>query len=134
VNDGYGAMILCAPSSTSDTCKDVFTAFGSLASANSTPEVLYGHFPRVWASHVRVRHQQGNTFLLDLTTPYPQGFGADTSPFEVLAGTAPIVFELSADEEGVVGFGLFGVDGDGVVPPLGNATVEDVADVWFKRV
>jgi hypothetical protein len=134
-NDGYGTISFCTRSSTEDACKDVLSAFGSLANVNSTSDVLYASYPRVWASHARGVRQQGNLFALSMITLFPQGYGDDKSPFEVPSGaTFPAEFEVDADGKSVRGFGLYGILSKSITSHGGNLTVEDVADVWFKRV
>ncbi|KAF9233585.1 hypothetical protein BU15DRAFT_35877, partial [Melanogaster broomeanus] len=84
-NAGYGTFTLCAPSSASSYCTKVQSDFTTVDDARgvSAPSLeLLAEWPRMWASHVRMRYQRGSIFNIDFTTLFPHGYGKDVTPFE----------------------------------------------------
>lgn len=139
-NPGYGSFTLCAPSSASSYCADLrsnFTAVDSIQGSPSPSGELLAEWPRIWSSHVRMRARRGATFEFYLTTPYPNGFGKDGTPFERLdVGARERWAEFVAEDGEVVGFGLSGLVGEMTerVRKHASGTVQDRAEVWFDKV
>ncbi|KAG1720360.1 uncharacterized protein EDB91DRAFT_1281425 [Suillus paluster] len=77
-NPGYGVLSFCSPSSSSSYCRDVISDFTAVdaaqSSAPNSPQLLAA-WPRVWASHIRAVHQSGNTFSVQYTSLFPEGYG-----------------------------------------------------------
>ncbi|KAF7325850.1 Zn(2)-C6 fungal-type domain-containing protein [Mycena kentingensis (nom. inval.)] len=70
---------------------------------------LYTHFPRFWGSHMRfspLDKSDDYEHAVTLTTLFPEGFGADTSPFEDATERFRAKFAVGEDGE-VVGMGFF---------------------------
>ncbi|EIW63119.1 beta-lactamase/transpeptidase-like protein [Trametes versicolor FP-101664 SS1] len=145
---GYGTLTLCAPSAASNasttatntttasaSCPDVLAAFASLG---PVAPGLYGAYPRVFATHVRLAPLPSDSeFALTLTALFPHGYGADTRAFELWEtgeSEGRVRFEQGAD--GVpVGFALF-IDDEAVAARRRRkgGDVREAADAWFARV
>jgi len=142
-NPGYGSFTLCSPSSPSPSnyCTQVHSDFSIVdhaqdTSASVSNQDLLAAWPRVWSSHVRMRHQDDLVFDLYLTSLYPDGYGKDTMPFakEKGIGTVDAVAEFVVEEGRVVGFGLSGFVGQVTERARTYEGVRDQAEVWFDRV
>ncbi|TDL29088.1 beta-lactamase/transpeptidase-like protein [Rickenella mellea] len=79
---GYGSFTLCPPNGTSFYCKEVLADFDPVDSAHRetrgpSPTVpqLFGAWERMWGSHIRLLHYEGNIFNTSLTTLFPKGYG-----------------------------------------------------------
>lgn len=155
-NSGYGSFTLCASSSTSDYCTEVLSNFTTVDShipssrsassaryrARNSAKELYASFPRVWASHLRFVHLEGQKFIIEATNLFPEGYGKDKSPFEAMADddTSGVIVEFvvgdeNDDAKGVKGFGMVGlIEGKTArTKRVGGSSVQDRADVWFDR-
>jgi len=134
-NPGYGTFTFCDPSSSSLYCQQVITDFAIVDAAQpnapSSPQLLTA-WPRFWGSHTRAVHQSGNKFLFYCTTLFPEGYGRDSTPFEMetLRATAEFVVE----DGKVVGFGLFDMVGQVTERERTHTTVKNRADVWFDQI
>ncbi|KAG2141556.1 beta-lactamase/transpeptidase-like protein [Suillus cothurnatus] len=96
---------------------------------------LLAAWPRIWASHIRGVHQSGNTFNVQYTSLYPEGYGRDTTPFETAEiGTSEATAEFVVEDGKVVGFGLVGLVGQLTERERTHTTVKDRAEVWFDKV
>ena len=145
-NAGYGSFTLCAPASTSHHCSRVLSTFDAIDStkphASATgKEILYIAWPRIGTSHLRfVRLNEGgdgNVFSMQPTNLYPEGYGKDETPFETaLDGVNPegatVQFVIERGE--VTGFGLTGFVGEVTERERLGSTVEEKAEVWFRKV
>lgn len=140
-NEGYGAITLCAPSSDSFYCNDVFGDFAPFRPdpAVSSP-MLLAAYPRVWTTHVRMIPCDGETFDLGFTALFPHGYGRNTSAFETFEtgdaeGQAVFVVEEKNGKKTVKGFGLL-IDQDAVAERkrMIGTSVEQYADAWFEKV
>jgi hypothetical protein len=135
---GYGTWVLCSTGRPSSACRHVLSAFekkdGRLAD-----DAIYGYFrsPTLLAKEIRLAARKDRTsFMLHATTLFPDGYGADSAPFEVdlLAGAAVQArFQLNGDGS-IRGFGLFGLAGPVLEREREMETIEGQAEVWFNRV
>ncbi|KAI5119180.1 hypothetical protein M0805_000634 [Coniferiporia weirii] len=141
-NPGYGAFTLCEPTASSHYCTEVLTAFRAVDSARGAPlppgaeaPQLFGAWPRLWSSHVRLVYAEENTFDIALTALFPEGYGASKTPFEMFEldqYEGQVVFVVNA--KGVVeGFGLYGT-GDMEGKRSENVSVREGAIAWFDKV
>jgi len=70
-----------------------------------------------------------------LTALFPNGYGNDTTPFEMSETAGYMAKAKFVVEEGkVVGFGLVGTVGQMTERERLGGSVKDVADVWLERV
>ncbi|KAG1880766.1 hypothetical protein F4604DRAFT_1510254, partial [Suillus subluteus] len=84
-NAGYGDITFCSPSDSSSYCQDVISDFAAVDAGKSgapQPVQLFAAWPRIWSSHIRGVHRSGNTFVVQYTSLFPEGYGRDTTPFE----------------------------------------------------
>jgi hypothetical protein len=133
---GFGTFTICAPGSTSSTCRTVLDDFRTAdrvtgnISASGTQE-LYAAWPRFWSSHLRFIHDSGDCFAFESTNLYPDGYGADKTPF------ANPLFNFHSSflvEKGkVAGFGFY-VSLHQSWRSKKGGSVRDTADVWFDKV
>jgi hypothetical protein len=136
-NPGYGTFELCSSQSSSAQCNQTLADFDAIPNATrDASSSLYTSWTRLWASHFRLTRQNDTTFILSPLVLFPNGYGSDTSPWayedEDDSG-ARLEFVLGKDGN-VEGFGLFGLVGEVTERErLGN-TIEERAEVWFKRV
>jgi len=137
-NPGYGSFTLCAPASVSSYCANLrsnFTAVDSMQGNPSPSGDLLAEWPRIWSSHVRMRARHGTLFEFYLTTPFPNGYGKDGTPFERLSvGATEKWAEFVVEDGVVVGFGLSGLVGEWTERARKHGTVRDRAEVWFDKV
>jgi hypothetical protein len=138
VNAGYGPITFCSPSGNSPYCQDVISDFAAVdAGKSGAPQSvqLLAAWPRIWASHIRGVHLSGNTFNVQYTSLYPEGYGRDTTPFETAEiGTSEATAEFVVEDGKVVGFGLVGLVGQLTERERTHTTVKDRAEVWFDKV
>ncbi|PCH42876.1 beta-lactamase/transpeptidase-like protein [Wolfiporia cocos MD-104 SS10] len=158
VSPGYGAFTLCAPSSDSQYCTSVLADFSPFrpegrcqsqinsysinvtdSDSGSASPSLYAAWPRIWSTHLRMVHSDGETFTLEPTALFPHGYGADKTAFETFEtvtseARAVFVVDESAGARKVRGFGVM-IDEDAVSDRKRRAErVEEIADAWFERV
>lgn len=157
-NSGYGSFTLCTAYSTSQYCTEVLSNFTTVdshriaAEASSGPytrnsaKELYASFPRLWSSHLRFVHLEGQKFVLEATNLFPEGYGRDKSPFEAMSdgstGGVAVEFVVGVggqeeQENGgrVQGFGLMDLM-EGKTARTARergSSVRERADVWFER-
>lgn len=137
---GYGTLTLCSPNDLSTYCSEVRADFAAVDEVRgglsvATEHELLAAWPRVWSSHVRVRHVQGTTFNLYMTTLFPTGYGKDSTPFETAEiGTSTATAEFVLRDGKVIGFGVSGLVGRQTERARLGATVQERAEVWFDRV
>ncbi|EIM80585.1 beta-lactamase/transpeptidase-like protein [Stereum hirsutum FP-91666 SS1] len=144
-NSGYNTFTICAPSSTSQYCADVLSAFAAvdahaLTSNHSTPSIdkpqLFAAYPSAWAPYIRFIHISGQRFTWDLTALFVEGYGADKTPFEVVAqdGTE-IEFVVDGESGDVRGFGLVGtVVEKNTDRQRKGGGIQEIADAWFDKM
>ncbi|PIL33660.1 hypothetical protein GSI_04283 [Ganoderma sinense ZZ0214-1] len=139
----YGNIILCAPALTppSAYCARVLADFAPIEESagpllsGSRPS-LFAAWPRVWSSHVRLRHVAGNSFGLTLPRLFPEGFGRNTTPFEFYDSQLSVGRAEFVVEDGQVsGFALI-TDEDAAMgrQRRWGGSVKEVGDAWFGRV
>ncbi|KAG2135710.1 beta-lactamase/transpeptidase-like protein [Suillus bovinus] len=137
-NAGYGAITFCTPSGSTPYCQDVISDFAAVdagkSSAPQSPQ-LFAAWPRIWSSHIRGVHRSGNTFVVQYTSLFPEGYGRDSTPFE----TAEIVMteataEFVVEDGKVVGFGVIGMVGQLTERERTHTSVKDRAEIWFDKV
>ncbi|KAI0027306.1 beta-lactamase/transpeptidase-like protein, partial [Vararia minispora EC-137] len=138
--DGFGVVVLCNVSSTSQRCQDVLNTFFAVDRASSEPipanvTQLYAAWPLYWTTHVRMIHLHGMRFILRPTALFPEGYGRDKTPFETFEGEFGEYAEAEfvVHEGRVQGFGLFVLKELGREKERGDS-VETRASVWFARV
>ncbi|KAJ7292172.1 beta-lactamase/transpeptidase-like protein [Mycena rebaudengoi] len=133
MNLAFGNVTFCSPESTSSACKTVLRDFHT-ADRNvppATPE-LYSAWPRFWCSHFRFVHIDGESFGLVPIVLYPDGYGADKTPFaNAVAGGYLSKFLVEKGE--VAGFGVYASVQESKRSKKGG-NVRDTADAWFDKV
>jgi peroxiredoxin len=131
---GYGALSLCAPSSTTPACRSILERFKDVAGAFS-PRALYASSNSFWVSHIRFSHTDNTTFNFVPTTLFPNGYGANTTSFELAEDAGPLSRAVFVcDQHGrVEGFGLFGQAGNVLDRERREGTMQEQAEVWFQR-
>ncbi|KAF8557186.1 beta-lactamase/transpeptidase-like protein [Imleria badia] len=138
-NPGYGSFTLCSPSSASSYCTNVRSNFSIVDAIQGKPSAssgdLLAEWPRVWSSHVRMRHQEGSIFEMHFTSLYPDGYGKDTTPFKTReVGTTEGMAEFVVKDGRVIGFGMSGFVGRLTEQARTYGSVQDRAEVWFDRI
>jgi hypothetical protein len=163
---GYGNITLCSFVNPSSACRQVLDDFATLQGGDTELDTtkLYGYFdrPTILAKYVVLTPQSTHmsstgststvTFGLVATTIFPQGYGANTTAFQIgVDGDFPIfraefVVEVGrdgskdmvadADDHATVvkGLGLFGLAGEAFRREREGKTVEEKAEVWFSKV
>ena len=140
----YGNITLCAPTRTppSAYCARVLADFAPIeesarSSLGPSPPSLFAAWPRVWSSHIRLRHAVRNSFALTLPHLFPQGFGRNTTPFEfydsqLSAGRVEFVVENGR----VSGFALVTDEqaATGRQRRSRSGSLKEVGDAWFEKV
>jgi hypothetical protein len=132
---GYGTLSLCAPSSTTLACRSLLGRFKEVGGAFS-PRALYASTNSFWVSHIRFPHTDNTTFNFVPTTLFPNGYGANTTSFELAEDAGPLSRAVFVrDQHGrVKGFGLFGQAGKVLDRERREGTVQEQAEVWFQRI
>jgi hypothetical protein len=134
---GYGSLVLCSSHRPSSRCETVLSNFTKLdGSPNNT---VYGYYksPVMVAKEIRLVALNTNVFSYQATTLFPDGYGSNTTAFEVnlLPREAGVEARFVVDEDGSVrGFGLFGMAGEVLERERTATTIEEQAEVWFKKV
>ncbi|TDL29087.1 beta-lactamase/transpeptidase-like protein [Rickenella mellea] len=135
---GYGSFTLCPPNGTSFYCQQVLADFKLVDNAHSDPPAppqsipqLFGAWERMWGSHIRLVHHEENIFNISLTSLFPNGYGADKTPFETSEQDQYVGHVEFVVEEGKVdGLALF----DTVPRKRRLGSVKERADAWFRKV
>lgn len=144
-NAGYGSgnLTLCTRSTDSEQCKQVMDDFSSFREKDAS-HTIYASLPTLWSSHVRMRFVGNDTFKIQITYLFPEGYGKDKTPFEYgeegeNGGT--IRFAVNRDEdsmgimvEEILGFGLFDTVGAVTDREKKGGSVEETAEVWFEKL
>ncbi|EIW83776.1 beta-lactamase transpeptidase-like protein [Coniophora puteana RWD-64-598 SS2] len=144
---GYGSLSLCAASTQSAYCTETRATLASVDAAagrnitKTAEHQLVGAWPRVWCSHVRLVHRgydeetQTVRFGLDCTSLYPQGYGKNTTAFELSDFKGgEVAAEFVLDDGDVKGFGVFGLLGPDSLEQVPASEVKERAEVWFEKV
>jgi len=132
---GYGALTLYSSSCREDGCQQVLADFAACSELLADEVALYAAWPRLWSSHVRMRHHSGNTFALSCPFLFPRGYGKNTAPFAYKQlGDIEIAVEFVVRDGRVVGFGVADVVLHSRRPSKLAGCVEDNADIWFARL
>ncbi|KAI0320012.1 beta-lactamase/transpeptidase-like protein [Amylostereum chailletii] len=132
-DEAYGYLTLCSEWSTSPECTSLIFLFHTSSSAQS-PGTLYAVWPRVWGSHLRLVPVDATHFLFEPVTLFPNGYGKNTTPFEMSGGDIAVA-EFVFDEVGRArGFGLSGTVGEPTMREKEGGVVRETADVWFEKV
>ncbi|CAL1697847.1 unnamed protein product [Somion occarium] len=126
---GYGSFTLCAPSTKTSTCKELFSNYTTVFPSQPA-EYLHAAWPRVWFSHLRVKFhyssQNRHAVYLDPLTLFPNGYGKDTSPFAF-----PSVLDIQYPA-------AFVEDGDGRIKglalPNGFNDIEPISPILDDRL
>ncbi|KAI0042675.1 beta-lactamase/transpeptidase-like protein [Auriscalpium vulgare] len=133
-NDGYGTMTLCNLSSTSNFCSGVLTDFANFRGASPCDQAhaLYAVFPRTRTTHIRFVHVENTRFDMEPTYLFPDGYGRNTTPFEVIITEAQATFVVEHAE--IVGFGLSGTVFEGpTMREKEGGPIEYTAEAWFAK-
>lgn len=138
-NPGYGTVSLCTTESTSRYCRDVLTSFAPFIKKPSPPE-LYAAWQRVLSTHVRLTHRSAAEFSVQVTSLFPEGYGANKTAFETnesgqSEASAVFILEGEGNKAEVRGFGIE-IDAEAVEARkrAGARDVRDWADAWFEKV
>ena len=136
-NPGYGSITFCDVSNSlnSSYCDKVIADFAAVDSQLDERPRLLASWSRLWSSHFRIvlADQEGKKCYVEPTTLFPEGYGNDQTPFEILvsgAGEPPAEFVLENDR--VVGVGVFGDPGD--LTERRPETIQGRAEVWFDKI
>ncbi len=139
----YGNITLCAParaSPTSSYCARVLADFALVdreeTARRSAPPSFFAAWPRVWSSHVRLRHAAGSSFALALPRLFPQGFGRNTTPFEFYDSQLSVGrVEFVIQDGQVVGFALVTDEQAATARERRwGGSVKEIGDVWIGKV
>ncbi|THH28090.1 hypothetical protein EUX98_g6096, partial [Antrodiella citrinella] len=135
---GYGSFTLCtAATNTTDVCKSTLSDFAAV-DPQLSPHGLYASWPRVWTSHIRIVHEHGNLFKLGIPQLFPQGYGGNTSSFEMKISNVEFNAEFDIVDGCVKGLAIYG--GLHLVPGLPKpetrrrGELRDIADVYFTKL
>ncbi|KAM5537978.1 hypothetical protein V8D89_008454 [Ganoderma adspersum] len=138
--DAYGNITLCAPTRASPSayCARVLADFAPIeeTAPPSASLNLFAAWPRVWSSHVRLRHTEGSSFALTLPRLFPEGFGRNTTPFEFYDSQLSVGrAEFVVDGDQVVGFALI-TDEQAAAgrERRWSGSLKEVGDAWFGKV
>lgn len=134
-NDGYGTFVLCNTTSTSHYCNEVLSDFAAVDAQGPPREALelYGAWPRLWTSHIRLVHINGTRFDCFPTQLFPRGFGKNTTAFETFESRLGYV-DFVVEGGVVIGAGLSDTVGERTNLEKKGGSVEETADAWFVRV
>ncbi|KAI0058940.1 beta-lactamase/transpeptidase-like protein [Artomyces pyxidatus] len=136
INHGYGTMVLCDASSTSQYCIDILSAYGlvdGVPPSTSHGELFTG-LDTAWTSHARLAPIKDNEFIMRSTFLFPTGYGRNGTPFQtIVKRTMKATFVV---EDGVVaGLGLSGSVSQGpTMREKEGGSVEYVSDDWFDKI
>ncbi|KAH9855877.1 beta-lactamase/transpeptidase-like protein [Lenzites betulinus] len=135
----YGNITFCGSNSTSAHCAQVLATFAPIVTATGEPlpdARLYAAWPRVWSSHVRLRHASGNTFGLVFPWLFPQGFGANRTAFEFYDSVISVGrVEFLVERGRVLGFALVTQEEAAAArKERTNGSVQEIGDAWFVKV
>ncbi|KAI1786346.1 beta-lactamase/transpeptidase-like protein [Ganoderma leucocontextum] len=136
----YGNITLCAPTSASPSayCARVLADFAPIeeSARSSSPPSLFAAWPRVWSSHVRLRHTVGSSFALTLPRLFPQGFGRNPTPFEFYDSQISVGrVEFVVEDGEVMGFALVTDEQAAAARERRwGGSVKGVGDAWFGKV
>lgn len=119
-NPAYGNLTLCAPHTLSTYCEETRSNFSAFA-LGPEPQLL-ATWLRFWASHVRITFAKdsGDKLYVEFTTLFPNGYGADESPFQLIMFAGGSRSKFTMDDGEINGFQLDMDDG------VGNA--------WFQKI
>ncbi|KAI0327940.1 beta-lactamase/transpeptidase-like protein [Cubamyces sp. BRFM 1775] len=138
-NIAYGNITFCSPDSTSSYCARVLQEFSPIEAASGKPlpnARLYAAFRRVWSTHVRLRHMNGNSFGLVFPALFPRGFGGDETPFEYYDSVESVGrVEFLTEGQEVLGFALI-TDEEAAAARVArtNGSIQAIGDAWFTKV
>jgi len=134
-NPGYGTFTLYAASSVSSAAEEVLADFSTCSEIIEDGPALYAAWPRMWSSHIRLRHRTKNMFSFSHSYLFPKGYGKDTTPFaykQLGELEPPAEFELCDGK--VIGFGILDIVFDSRRVPKTEGDVQERADLWFAKV
>jgi hypothetical protein len=139
---GYGNLTLCTPTPhPSPACAPVLAAWAPFWNVTDpAADVLFAAISSVWISHILLVHKDGDTFSLDGTYLFPEGFGKDKSPFmtsEIVGTSATVTFWVKhADEQqaSVVGAAINGFVGEQTERQRLGGSLAETAEVWLQKV
>lgn len=129
----YGSITFYTQSTHSTDGQDVIAAYAACSELVEDGSALYGAWPRMWSSHIRLRQHSKDVFLLSHSYLFPEGYGTNHAPFAYRQlGDMEVPVEFLV-RDGVVGFGILDVIFDPRRKPKTDGDVEHRADVWFAR-
>jgi hypothetical protein len=136
----YDTLILCSTKKPSSECRDTLSSFTALQNGSLNPAQLYGYFPKrkFWAKHVRLTplptFNVTSRYDFEAMTVFPEGYGANKTPFaHAAARTVKVRAQFQLNHDKVEGMGLFNYTGAPLEREMTGKTVEEKAEVWFKR-
>lgn len=90
----------------------------------------------MWISHLRLRHLHDNTFYLLGSWLFPDGYGKNTTAFDMLVdGGTSLTAEFVFGENGnVSGLAINGFVGETTVLQRKGGSVKDTSEVWLDRI
>ena len=139
---GYGTISFCTPQTDTPACKEVITEFTPIQnivyetnSSSEWPLGLYAKHPRLFSSHIRVVPKEGDLFKLIFTYLFPEGYGRNSTAFEMWApGLADSDAQFVVKDEKVIGFGLYNMLPMPSERQLAGGDVKEFSDVWFSKI
>ena len=135
-SSGYRNFTLCDPqtSHTITACREVLDTFSKLEDLSAYNDTLYAVFDNIMTSHVRFRRLCNTNFRAQPTALYPNGYGADSSAFEVkIPAPAAGIVEFIFEDDRLAGFGLnFGMD-DVTMRRRAGGGIKKTAEVWYQK-
>jgi hypothetical protein len=140
INPGYGSLRLHAPIDTSPEARDILNEYATVGiDASPDAQTLFARWSRNFFTHLSLSHEDGNVFAPRAQVLFPNGYGANKTPFETGTRGAPRSrFEFKVVNEGgherVIGFAILGSSGPPTPRELAGSTLEERADVWFERI
>lgn len=132
-NAAYGSITLCEREDKSPACALAVQDFKTIECARArNSSVLYGRWPRLWSSHVRLTHVNGHLFFNDLPSVFASGYGKNSTPFASSSGRdgRGVLMEFATAGERVIGMGLLE---DVVLTHADGRPLPERADAWFER-
>ncbi|KZP01123.1 beta-lactamase/transpeptidase-like protein [Calocera viscosa TUFC12733] len=140
-NAAYGSFTLHGPGSSpsikGDAVISVFAAINSSPSApfpdeaHTTPQ-LYAEFNRIWCTHLRFRHKEGDTWNVTAEALYPKGWGVDKTPFVRMWSRWEAMFVLEGEGDGAEVKGMKWME-NMLYPPQTKQVGDEERTIWFER-
>lgn len=136
----FDVLRTCTTPSDPPECIDVLKEWSAFENtADATRPVLFATSPSMWTSHLRLAHQESDTFSVSAVHLFPDGYGKDKSPFQMEANEMAVTTEFWVKSEGsadasVVGVAINGLVGETTERQRIGSTLEETAEIWLVKV